>query len=263
MVRALTIVLTLIVLALLIVSNACWAKNVYVIDGDGATYLGEWSGTRFDTQNDVVPTQVDDIDIRGVRYDRDYFRSSEQSDLEAQEGFVVLLFFESSTFAGSEERTLEIFFDTVAKAGDPNTAWKDTPYYIQMKDFIIPFHPDKRVTISWKEEKILKLSFEVWNGSIWEVEHTGLSIPEVEAAIGRRFEIGVRWDYIAPERYTDGDEDYLPFAYTLATTQGEAHDYYPDIGDLWRSDYAWDFTIVAPSITWGWLKGQMGHPKAK
>ena len=110
-------------------------------------------------------------------------------------------------------------------------------------------------------EKVVELAFEVWDGSVWKTQHIGSSIPEMEVRMGQyRLEGAVRWSYITPQRYTEGEEDYTPFAFALRTTQGEAHDYYPNPGENWHSQYAEDHTAVR-AIGWGWLKGQFLNGK--
>ncbi|MFH1008752.1 MAG: hypothetical protein V1800_14830, partial [Candidatus Latescibacterota bacterium] len=116
----------------------------FIIDGvpDG------WSSAPndHDDENDVTPEQVNTIDLRWVGHDRAFFRASEQAGSEG--GFLFLINFGQAyptPFAGPEERSLEIFFDTVAKAGDPTTVWKETPY--EMMGKYLTFAPDRRARV--------------------------------------------------------------------------------------------------------------------
>lgn len=247
----------LLALCLLLPCTSRAEDAPYIIDGvpDG------WSNAPNDLDNhdDVAPEQVNAIDLGLIRHDRALFRASEQA--ESEEGFLLLINFgkaSSTPFAGPEERSLEIFFDTVAKAGDPTTVWKETLYGILGGKYLT-FAPDRRARVMWKEGEIMELAFAGWDGSAWETEHIGSSIPEVEVGLDQWWmEVAVRWSYITPQRYTEGEEDYTPFAFALCTTQGEAHDYSPNPGQgYWYSDYATHWTVAVRAISWGMLKGQM------
>jgi hypothetical protein len=231
----------LFALCLLLPSTSRAEDTPIIIDG----VPDEWSASNdYDSLDDVAPEQVNAIDLGLIRYLRAPFRASEQAGSE--EGFLFLINFGQAyptPFAGPEERSLEIFFDTLAKAGDPTTVWKDTPYAVMAK--YVTFAPDQRARVTWKEGEIVELAFAVWDGSAWETEHVGSSIPEVEAGIDQWWmEVAVRWPHITPQRYTEGKEDYTPFAVALCTTQGEAHDYFPNPGTSWHSQYATDWTAM-------------------
>jgi len=277
--------LVLLALCLLFPCTSRVGHASYIIDGYPTYYKPlEWDYKACDDGNDVVPVQVDAIDIDWFGSDIGDFRTGEQA--ETEKGFVFLFTFDWADTAsvGPEERSLEIFFDTVAEAGAPNTVWKDTPYYLYKYTGSIPipapdsapyyrckgdisgeyvpiaFAPDQRARVTCKEGKIVELAFEVWDGSAWKTQHVGPSIPEMEVRLGRWLEGAVRWAYITPQRYTEGDLDYTPFVYAFRTTQGEAHDYHPNPGsEWWHWDlgYTKNYMSAVWGVTWGWLKAKM------
>ncbi len=207
-------------LALILMGSALAQDAVnFVVDGDPE----DWGGGpgRYDGRHDVIPVTNSTVDLRGFE-----FCGSCPFHLnginEAPDTLFAFLFdFLAPPFNGSEETTVELFFDTSVAAtyGAPQPPWSE-------------FRPDYVFGVTGKNGALTKEFYWRHTGSEW-VKKEGADIAELEVALsGEYLEGAVDWKLL------DVPDTDLPIKEierfnqkkAVQVSKGAFRDYVPDSG---------------------------------
>ena len=209
--------------------------SAFVVDGSPAEWGGLSGGNEW---QDVVPDTNSTVDILAYGYGYgEYWRDG--SPEEKDELFAFIFEFLAPPFQGSEEMTVELFFDvsldpTFGKLTGP---WPD-------------FRPDYCIGLTGQGGRLTTEFHRRYVGGQWETT-SGADITEVEVALsGRYLEGAIPWSALGnPEAPTDPNK-YLPFNYAFQATKGTYRDYVPNTETGVFMD---SITLVAPQ-SWGRIK---------
>ena len=165
------------IIALAVVGGADLAmgqKGNFAVDGDP----GDWGGPdHFDDRQDVVPDTNSTVDLRGYSLrGATIFRAGADT-------LVTFLFqFLAPPFQGTEETTVEIFFDMSESDsyGVPQEPWTD-------------FRPDYVIGVTGSNGVLTKEFYWRYTGTGWDKKE-GADIPEVDIAFATRYLEGA-WDW--------------------------------------------------------------------
>ena len=218
----------------------------FTVDGDPM----DWPGGpySFDEYADVIPDTNSTVDLIGYSFGR--ARVFNVSDTL----FTFLFQFLAPPFQGTEETTVEIFFDMSHSDtyGEAQGPWRD-------------FRPDYVVGVTGSNGALTKEFYWRWTGSAWDKKE-GADIPEVDIAFASirytNFELGYlegaldwkRLDVPDTERsHWELKGDYNSDK-AVRVSKGVFRDYVPN------GDYALRNEKILPTAvepdTWGGIKSQ-------
>ena len=169
----------------------------FVVDGDPM----DWRGAdHFDEHHDVVPDTNSTVDLIGFSLrNATIFRAGADT-------LVTFLFdFLAPPFQGTEETTVEIFYDMSESDtyGEAQGPWRD-------------FRPDYVVGVTGSNGALTKEFYWRWTGRAWDKKE-GADIPEVDIAFATRYLEGA-WDW----KRHPGHGPASPRGGVLQPTQGGA-----------------------------------------
>ena len=211
-------------------------RGSFVVDGDPMDWGG---GLRVDGRHDVVPDTNSAVDLRQFTFGGGG-RVFNVSDTL----FTFLFQFLAPPFQGTEETTVEIFFDMSESDsyGAVQGPWQD-------------FRPDYVIGVTGSNGVLTKEFYWRYTGTGWEKKE-GADIPEVDIAFATRYLEGA-WDWKLLD-IPDTDRHHLQVdSYNqlkaVRVSKGVFRDYVPN------DDYALGGQILPTAVerdTWGGVKGQ-------
>ena len=212
----------------------------FVVDGDRK----DWGGIGLESLYDVVPDTNSTIDIDTYNFGHGSYYITPGGDHNKRHKLFAFIFsFLAPPFQGSEETTVELFFDLSLDpdAGERMGIWRG--------EDLTEFRPDYCIGVSGRNGTLTEFHKHYVAGS-WKTTASGADITELEVALaGDWLEGAIPWSALGnPE--PDPDMGYRPFHYAVRTSQGESHDYLPNPEYGYYKDY---LTIVEP-MSWGRIK---------
>ena len=213
-------------------------KGNFTVDGDPM----DWGGLdRFDERNDVVPDTSSAVDLDGY-----VFGGGGRVFNVSDTLFTFLFQFRAPPFQGTEETTVEIFFDMSHSDtyGEAQGPWRD-------------FRPDYVVGVTGSNGALTKEFYWRWTGSAWDKKE-GADIPEVDIAFATRYLEGALYWKLLDVPDTDRSHYELKGDYNsdkaVRVSKGEFRDYVPN------GDYALRNEVILPTAvepdTWGGIKSK-------
>ena len=238
--RVRNVLFSMIALAAVDGADVTTAQNrgTFKVDGDPM----DWGGVCcYDERNDVVPDTNRTVDLRGYEFGGGG-RVFNVSDTL----FTFLFQFRAPLFQGTEETTVEIFFDMSQSDtyGVEQGPWRD-------------FRPDYVVGVTGSNGALTKEFYWRYTGSAWDKKE-GADIPEVEVAFSGRYLEGA-WDWKLLD-IPDTDVPYyeLGGAYNsdkaVRVSKGVYRDYLPNGDQPLRNEVILPMPVEPDS--WGRIKSQ-------
>lgn len=220
----------------------------FVVDGNPE----EWGGSGLDSIFDVVPDTNSTVDISSFTYGYGSFWS-DGFDAPPENLFAFLISFLAPPFQGSEETTVELFFDVSMDRtfGELTPPWGVPP---QLAGELVgaewEFRPDYVIGVTGSNGALTTEFRRRYVDSQW-VTTSGADIAEVTVALsGRWLEGAIPFSALGnPEPPADPDK-YQPLHFAVRTTMGIYHDYVPDADEGFFFD---GLTIIDPD-SWGRIK---------
>ena len=206
----------------------------FVVDGNPE----EWGGRGLDSIFDVVPDTNSTVDIGSFTYGYGEYWS-DGFDAPPDSLFAFLIFFLAPPFQGSEETTVELFFDVSMDRtfGELTGPWPE-------------FRPDYVIGVTGSNGALTTEFRRRYVGGQWETT-SGADIAEVKGALsGNWLEGAMSWSALGNPKPPADPDKHQPFHFAVRTTKGTLHDYVPDVD---RGVFESWLTMVVPQ-SWGRIK---------
>ena len=242
--RVRNVLWSIIALAAVSVPDAATAQNraTFVVDGDPM----DWGGPdRFDEYADVVPDTNGTVDLLGFEFGGGGRMFRPRGENAAPDTLFTFLFqFVAPPFQGTEETTVEIFFDMSQSDsyGVEQGPWRD-------------FRPDYVVGVTGSNGALTKEFYWRYTGTGWEKKE-GADIPEVDIAFATRYLEGA-WDWKLldipdTDRHHSEVDSYNQLK-AVQVSKGAFRDYLPNGDHPLREQI---LPTAVESDTWGGIKSR-------
>ena len=206
----------------------------FVVDGNPK----DWGGRGLEHWHDVVPDTNSTVDVDTFTYGYGEYWSG-GFDAPSENLFAFLISFLAPPFQGSEETTVELFFDVSRDRtfGELTPPWSD-------------FRPDYVIGVTGSNGALTTEFHRRYVGGQWETT-SGADISEVKVALSSDWlEGAITWPALGNPKVSADPDKGQPLHFAVRTTQGIYHDYVPNadegVFDHW-------LTIVIPQ-SWGRIK---------
>ena len=211
-------------------------RGSFTVDGDPMDWRGLAS---YDERNDVVPDTNSAVDLDGYEFGGGRIFGADTL-------FTFLFQFRAPPFQGTEETTVEIFFDMSHSDsyGVEQGPWRD-------------FRPDYVLGVTGSNGVLTKEFYWRYTGTGWDKKE-GADIPEVDIAFATRYLEGA-WDWKLLD-VPDTDRPYYELGgdynsgKAVRVSKGAFRDYVPDVDQP-----PLDGSILPSAVesdTWGRIKNQ-------
>ena len=236
--RVRNVLFSIIALAAVGVPDLATAQDTsaFVVDGNPK----EWRGYGLDSMFDVVPDTNSTVDVDTFTYGYgEYRRPGGRVDDPRDKLFAFLISFLVPPFQGSEETTVELFFDVSRDRtfGELTPPWSD-------------FRPDYVIGVTGSNGALTTEFHRRYVGGQWETT-SGADIGEVKVALSSDWlEGAITWPALGNPKASADPDKGQPLHFAVRTTKGIYHDYVPNAD--WGIYDHW-LTVVAPQ-SWGSIK---------
>ena len=217
---------------------------------------GSGGGGRLDPPFDVVPDTNSTVDVINYRWFPFMLYFEGDTTIIATDTLTVFFAkFLAAPFQGSEETTVELFFDVSQDTtyGAPQPPWSN-------------FRPDYVIGVSGSNGALTKKFYWRHTGSGWEKKE-GADIPELKVALSpsgqyRYLEGAIPWRGFLdiPDVSVPIEElEYINYQVALRVSKGRFRDYAPDVTQGPEGGhYRRNPTNVEPE-SWGRIKGRINR----